>query len=102
VQIDTQNAKIISLTDLTRLDEMGDEEIDFADLPEVPADLFAKAIVKRGLKPRTKEQLTIRIDSDVLAWFKQQGRGYQTKINTLLRAYMEAHQSKPPRLREKA
>ncbi|WP_448266426.1 BrnA antitoxin family protein [Nostoc sp. DSM 114159] len=35
--------------------------------------------------------MTLRIDSDVLEWFKSQGRGYQTQINTLLRAYMEAH-----------
>lgn len=90
-----------SLTDLARLDAMQDEEIDFSDLPEVPADLFAKAVVRRGLKPRTKVQLTIRVDSDVLDWFKQQGRGYQTKINTLLRAYMEAHQQQPQRRREK-
>jgi uncharacterized protein (DUF4415 family) len=90
------------LTDLARLDAMQDEEIDFTALPEVPAELLAKAIAKRGLKPRTKAQLTIRIDSDVLAWFKQQGRGYQTKINTLLRAYMEARQGKPSHLREQA
>ncbi|MCA9944155.1 MAG: BrnA antitoxin family protein, partial [Anaerolineales bacterium] len=39
-----------------------------------------------------KQQLTIRLDNDVLEWFRAQGRGYQTKINALLRAYMEAHE----------
>ncbi|MEY2834275.1 MAG: hypothetical protein RLZZ574_3535, partial [Cyanobacteriota bacterium] len=38
-----------------------------------------------------KSQVTLRIDSDVLKWFKSQGKGYQTQINSLLRAYMEAH-----------
>ena len=72
---------------------MSDDEIDFSDLPEITPELFAKAIVKRGLKPRTKSQLTIRLDSDVVDWFKEQGRGWQTQMNALLRAYMEAHQS---------
>ena len=53
---------------------------------------FARAIVRRGLKPvPPKAQLTIRVDREVLEWFRTQGRGYQTRINALLRAYMEAH-----------
>jgi len=48
--------------------------------------------MRRGLKPVVrKKQLTLRMDSDVIEWFKKQGRGYQTKINSLLRAYMEEH-----------
>ncbi|MEH2151667.1 BrnA antitoxin family protein [Nostoc sp.] len=43
------------------------------------------------LRQNNKAQVTLRIDSDVLEWFKLQGQGYQTHINTLLRAYMEAH-----------
>lgn len=83
-----------SLTDWERLDALTDEEIDFSDSPEITPEMFATAVVKRGLELRpTKEQVTLRIDSDVLAWFRQQGRGYQTNINALLRAYMEAHQS---------
>jgi len=56
--------------------------------------MFAKAVVRRGLKPTPKkQQLTIRVDdNEELDWFWAQGRGYQTKINALLRAYMEAHQ----------
>lgn len=81
-----------SQTDFTRLDKMKDEDIDFSDAPEITPEMFAKAIVRRGLKPRTKTQLTLRVDSDVLEWYKKQGRGYQTKINMLLRAYMQEHQ----------
>ena len=71
---------------------MKDEDIDHSDSPEITPEMFARAVVRKGLKtvPR-KEQLTLRIDSDVLEWFRRQGQGYQTKINALLRAYMEAH-----------
>lgn len=83
-----------SRTDWARVDALRDVDIDFSDIPEIPPEMFARAIVRRGLKPvPRKAQLTLRIDSDVLEWFKKQGRGYQTKINTLLRAYMEAHKT---------
>ena len=81
-----------SQTDFARLDKMKDEDIDLSDAPEITPEMFAKAIVRRGLKPRTKTQLTLRVDSDVLDWYKKQGRGYQTRINQLLRAYMQEHQ----------
>src|SRR2546423_1665803 len=82
----------IDQTDYQRLDTMKDEDIDFSDIPEVPPEMFARGIIRRGLKPvRRKDQLTLRIDSDVLTWYRKQGSGYQTKINALLRAYMEEH-----------
>ena len=71
---------------------MVDRDIDMSAIPEISPDMFARGIVRRGLKPAaSKQQLTIRVDQDVLDWYKRQGRGYQTKINSLLRAYMEAH-----------
>lgn len=83
-----------SLTDWERLDALQDEDIDLSDLPEITPEMFAKAVVQRGLKAtRKKQQITIRVDDDVLEWFRSQGRGYQTRINSLLRAYMEAHQA---------
>lgn len=55
-------------------------------------EMFARAVVRRGLKPvARKAQLTLRLDQDVLDWFRKQGRGWQTQINSLLRACMEAH-----------
>ncbi len=82
-----------SQTDWQRLDAMNDEDIDLSDCPEITPEMFAKAIVPRGLPTaKSKAQVTLRIDHDVLEWFKSQGRGYQTQINQLLRAYMEAHQ----------
>lgn len=63
--------------------------MDFSDTPELTPEMFARAVVRRGLKPvLPKKQLTIRIDSDVLEWYRRQGPGYQTRINALLRAYM--------------
>lgn len=85
-----------SLTDWDRLDAMKDDDIDLSDVPEITPEMFAKAVVRRGLKRvPTKQQITIRVDDDVLRWFRAQGDGYQTRINALLRAYMEAHQAGP-------
>jgi uncharacterized protein (DUF4415 family) len=71
---------------------MRDQDIDFSDIPPITPQMFARGIVRRGLRPvPPKRQLTLRMDSDVIEWFKKQGRGYQTKINSLLRAYMEEH-----------
>lgn len=73
---------------------MDDEDIDFSDLPEVPPEMFAKAIVRKGLKPVShKAQLTLRLDAEVVTWFKAQGKGYQTRMNSILKAYKEAHES---------
>ncbi len=54
--------------------------------------MFARAVARKGLKavPR-KELLSLRIDADVIEWFRKQGAGYQSRMNALLRAYMEAH-----------
>ena len=83
-----------SRTDWARVDALKDKDIDFSDTPEVSPEMFARAVIRRGLKPvPRKAQLTLRLDSDVLEWFRKQGQGYQTKINALLRAYMDAHKA---------
>ena len=62
------------------------------DPPEWTPAMFARSIVRKGLKPvRPKALLSLRIDADVIEWFKAQGPGYQSRMNALLRAYMEAH-----------
>jgi uncharacterized protein (DUF4415 family) len=81
-----------SETDWERLDKMRDEDIDVSDVPEPTPEQFARAVARRGLKPLPrKQQVTLRIDADVLEWFKARGPGYQTRINELLRAYKKAH-----------
>lgn len=82
-------------TDRSRLDNLKDEDIDFSDIPPLSAEDFARSVVREGLKPPSgKCQVTLRVDADVLAWFRKQGKGYQTRINQLLRAYMEAHEGR--------
>jgi uncharacterized protein (DUF4415 family) len=62
------------------------------DAPGWTPELFARAVARKGLKPVSKKALlSLRIDSDVIEWFKAQGSGYQSRMNALLRAYMEAH-----------
>jgi uncharacterized protein (DUF4415 family) len=63
-----------------------------ADAPEWTPEMFARAVARKGLKPVPKKALlSLRIDSDVIEWFRKQGAGYQSRMNALLRAYMEAH-----------
>ncbi|MFK3771296.1 BrnA antitoxin family protein [Pseudomonas xanthosomatis] len=64
------------------------DQVDTSDIPELDDDFFERA----ELRLPAKQTVTIRLDSDVLAWFKAQGAGYQTRINQLLRQYMEARQ----------
>ena len=75
-------------SDLQRVDALRDEDIDYSDIPELDTDFFRQA---RVVVPPGKQQLTIRLDTDVLAWLKAQGKGYQSRINAILRAYYEAH-----------
>ena len=85
-------------SDWDRVDRLRDKDLDFSDNPEVTAEMFAKAVFRKGLKPvARKTQVTLRIDEDVLTWFKKQGKGYQTIINSLLKAYKEAHQNESGR-----
>ena len=71
--------------------------IDYSDIPPLGDEFFTKAV---EAWPPTKQQLTIRLDADVLNWLKTYGKGYQTRINRILRAAME---SRPPqRVRRKS
>lgn len=82
-------------TDWERLKNMKDEDIDFSDIPKITSDMFKTAIVRKGSKTSAaNSQETLAIDYDIIEFFKAQGRDYQTNINQLLRAYMEAHQTK--------
>jgi hypothetical protein len=75
-----------SKTDWQRLAEMDDSAIDISDIPELDEAFFRRA----ELRAPSKCSITLRVDMDVLDWFKAQGQGYQTRINKLLRGYMEA------------
>jgi uncharacterized protein (DUF4415 family) len=85
-----------SLTDWARVDAMTEEELersiaddpDWKDLPEDWVDHAVPVI------PATKQLISLRIDPDVLEWFRAQGQGYQTRMNAALRAYVEARRGK--------
>jgi len=79
-----------SRTNWARVDAMPDEEIDYTDNPKLGEDFFAEAVCWPG----HKQQITLRLDPDVLAFFKAQGKGYQTAINAVLRKYMEAQKQR--------
>jgi uncharacterized protein (DUF4415 family) len=83
-----------SSTDLRRVRKMIRSDVArHGAAPQWTPEMFARAIARRGLKPVPKKMLlSLRIDADVIDWFKKQGAGYQSRMNALLRAYMEAHQ----------
>jgi uncharacterized protein (DUF4415 family) len=82
------SSKTRSKTNWTRVDSLSDRDIDYSDIPELDKDFFKSATL---VLSEPKAAVTIRLDRQVLDWFKTKGPGYQTRINALLRAYMEAH-----------
>jgi uncharacterized protein (DUF4415 family) len=81
-----------SKTDWKRIRAMKDKDIKVsAEHPEAEMRHVVRGIVRRGLQPvPPKESIALRLDADVLAWFKSQGPGYQTRINAVLRAFKDA------------
>ena len=79
-KIDTKQAK-----ELRNLEKMKQNDIDLSDLPEVHD--WDNAVVGKFYRP-IKKPLTLRVDADILAWLKSQGKGYQTRINKILRSAM--------------
>jgi uncharacterized protein (DUF4415 family) len=80
-----------SRTDWVRVRAMTNRDIALSSMhPESSAKHIVRGIVRRGLKPvRPMAAISLRVDADVLDWFKAQGPGYQTRINAILRAYKE-------------
>ncbi len=80
-------------TDWERLRALPDSEVAFTnDAPSTSPEDWANAIAHHGLPiPSRKTQIALRVDDDVLAWFKSQGPGYQTRMNAVLKAFRDAH-----------
>jgi len=76
--------------ELRQLAEQPEEIVDTSDIPEVKD--WSEAHRGRFYRP-IKQQVTLRIDADLLAWFRSQGGKYQTRINAALREYMETHRN---------
>ena len=83
-----KHTKNTSRTDWDRLNRMDDKEIDYSDIPETDENFWKNAKV---VMPAKKSRISIRLDQEVLDWFKSQGKGYQTKINAILKSYVDAH-----------
>ena len=78
-------------TELKGLAAMPDSAIDYSDIPPLTQEFWQSAVPNPFYKP-IKTHASLRIDSDVMAWLKSQGKGYQTRINAILReAMMRAH-----------
>jgi uncharacterized protein (DUF4415 family) len=82
----------VSRTDWKRVRALKDKDIKLsAEHPEAKVRHIVRGIVRRGLKPvSAKASIALRVDADVLEWFKSQGPGYQTRMNAVLRAFKEA------------
>ena len=72
---------------LEKIAEMPDEQIDNSEIPELTDQFWRNAVRNPFYRP-VKRQLTLRLDADVIAWLRRQGRGYQTRANALLRKAM--------------
>ena len=83
---------VMSKTDqqkeIKRLKSRQDSEIDTDDIPEIRD--WSKANRGQFYRP-VKKQVTLRLDADLVAWFRSQGKKYQTRMNAALREYMERH-----------
>jgi uncharacterized protein (DUF4415 family) len=82
-----KNSKSKSRTDWDYLASESDKGIDFSDIPRLGPSFWSKARLRL---PQKKDSVTLRLDHDVVTWFRRAGRGYQTRINAVLRSYMEA------------
>jgi uncharacterized protein (DUF4415 family) len=77
---------VVSQTDWERVDALGDSEISYDDIPDLGPEFWAQAqVIDHG----RKKPITIRVDQDVLDWFKKRGGRYQVLMNQVLRNYME-------------
>jgi uncharacterized protein (DUF4415 family) len=80
-----------SKTDWSRLKSKKASVSLDAEHPEASVQHIMRGVVRRGLKPQLpKASISLRVEQDVLEWFKSQGPGYQTKINAVLRAFRDA------------
>ena len=80
-----------SKTDWARLKSGGADAKPTPEHPEADVKHIVRGLVRKGLKPLpSKASISLRVDQDVLEWFKAQGAGYQTRINTVLRAFRDA------------
>ena len=79
------------LAQLKALEGLPDSDIDLSDSPEVTD--WSDAVRGKFYRP-VKQLLSVRLDADLIDWFKSSGRGYQTRINAALREFVSRHQTR--------
>ena len=77
----------ISAKRLREIEAIKDEDIDYSDIPEADESFWRRAELQM---PQPKKGVYVRLDTDVLDWLKSKGKGYQTRMNAMLRALMES------------
>ncbi|MBL7073302.1 MAG: BrnA antitoxin family protein [Candidatus Omnitrophica bacterium] len=80
-----------SKTNYKRIDSMKDKDIDYSDIGELDGEFWEKA---KLVLPHPKVKVTIRLDSQIIVWFKHKGDHYQTRINAVLKSYVNAKKGK--------
>ena len=86
-----KSISVKSKTDWARLKAKRAPAKATAEHPEADVRHIVRGVVRKGLRPvSAKASISLRVDQDVLEWFKNQGPGYQTKINAVLRAFRDA------------
>jgi uncharacterized protein (DUF4415 family) len=78
----------VSRTNLAKLQQKDDTNINYDDSPETSKKFWEDAEI---FMPEHKVHLSVRLDEDIVHFFKQEGRGYQSRINAVLKAYVRAH-----------
>ena len=76
----------ISTKRLREIETIKDEDIDYSDIPEADESFWRRAELQM---PQPKKGVYVRLDTDVLDWLKSKGKGYQTRMNAMLRVLME-------------
>ena len=73
---------------LEEIENIRDKEINYSDIPELNSSFWDNAKI---VYPDNKKPITLRLDSDILEWFRSTGKGYQTRINAILKSYVKSH-----------
>lgn len=88
---DTENSykKFMTKEQWKKFHEMQDEDIDTSDIPELDKTYWSNAKI---VIPPHKKAISLRVDEDILSWFKEHGKGYQSLMNAVLRSYYESQE----------
>ncbi len=79
------------INEIEELKKLKDENIDYSDIPELDDSFWNNAEL---IEPEKKVKISIRVDEEVLDWFKAHGKGYQSFMNTVLKTFVKAKKNK--------